>query len=241
MEKTTREECVEGGGSNMNERREERGNKLTVLSKRLVASWTLLTEVNAGKSCSFCSIQSKNALSGIPESIGCLSRLIRLDLHQNKITSVPSLIKGCSKLAEFYMGYFSVRVDNANIASRSLKILKEYPVDACKLKLSVLDLSNNSLFGLPAEIGKFVIGKRSSLVSGPTSALLRFLQSILPAEEESGPSESKEKVIAMASRLSLGSKELSLVEHGLSVVPPQVCVNNKISLTRDSDPEVGDD
>uniref|UniRef100_A0A7N0TM65 Uncharacterized protein n=1 Tax=Kalanchoe fedtschenkoi TaxID=63787 RepID=A0A7N0TM65_KALFE len=31
--------------------------------------------------------------------------------------------------------------------------LKEFPVDACKLRLSALDLSNNSLSGLPAEIG----------------------------------------------------------------------------------------
>ena len=32
--------------------------------------------------------------------------------------------------------------------------LKEYPVEACKLRLQVLDLSNNSLSGLPPEIGK---------------------------------------------------------------------------------------
>lgn len=32
--------------------------------------------------------------------------------------------------------------------------LKEYPVGACKLSVSVLDLSNNSLTGLPAELGK---------------------------------------------------------------------------------------
>lgn len=32
--------------------------------------------------------------------------------------------------------------------------LKEYPVEACKLALLVLDLSNNSLSGLPPELGK---------------------------------------------------------------------------------------
>jgi len=31
--------------------------------------------------------------------------------------------------------------------------LKEYPVGACKLKLSYLDLSNNSLTGLHPELG----------------------------------------------------------------------------------------
>ncbi|KAK8320975.1 hypothetical protein V6Z12_A12G071700 [Gossypium hirsutum] len=29
--------------------------------------------------------QSKNLLSGIPENIGCLTRLIHLDLHKNRI------------------------------------------------------------------------------------------------------------------------------------------------------------
>lgn len=32
--------------------------------------------------------------------------------------------------------------------------LKEYPVEACRLHLLLLDLSNNSLSGLPSEIGK---------------------------------------------------------------------------------------
>ncbi|KAK9077499.1 hypothetical protein SSX86_005836 [Deinandra increscens subsp. villosa] len=223
------------------------GNKLTMLSEKLVASWPLLTELNA----------SKNTLSGIPESIGTLSRLIRLDLHQNRIASIPSSIKGCSLLAEFYMGNNCltslpteigelITLGTFNLPSNKLK---EYPVEACKLKLSVLDLSNNSLSGLPPEIGlmttlrKLVLTGnpirtlRSSLVSGPTPALLRFLRSRLPAEEESGTSESKEKVITMASRLSLGSKELSLGGHGLTVIPPQVWETTditKVDLSRNS-------
>lgn len=32
--------------------------------------------------------------------------------------------------------------------------LKEYPVEACNLRLSLLDLSNNSMTGLPSEMGK---------------------------------------------------------------------------------------
>lgn len=35
--------------------------------------------------------------------------------------------------------------------------LKEFPVEACKLCLSVLDLSNNSLSGLPPEIGMMLL------------------------------------------------------------------------------------
>ncbi|XP_072054768.1 uncharacterized protein [Arachis hypogaea] len=54
----------------------------------------MLTEFNA----------SKNLLNGIPDSIGGLSRLIRLDLHQNRISSIPSSIMGCHSLAEIYLG-----------------------------------------------------------------------------------------------------------------------------------------
>ncbi|KAJ0801677.1 putative leucine-rich repeat domain superfamily [Helianthus annuus] len=223
------------------------GNKLTTLSERLVASWTFLTEL----------IAAKNALTDIPESIGSLSRLIRLDFHQNKIASVPSSIKGCSLLAEFYMGNNFLtslpteigELTNLGTFDLHSNKLKEFPVEACKLKLSVLDLSNNSLSGLPPEIGlmttlrKLVLTGnpirtlRSSLVTGPTPALLRFLRSRLPAEEESGPSESKENVIARAARLSLGSKELSLGGHGLSDVPPQVWETTditKVDLSRNS-------
>lgn len=223
------------------------GNKLTVLSEKLVGSWTLLTELNA----------AKNALSGIPESIGSLSRLIRLDLHQNRIASIPSSITGCSLLAEFYMGNNFLtslpkevgELTNLGTFDLHSNQLKEYPVEACKLRLSVLDLSNNSLSGLPPEIGLMTTLRRlvlsgnpirtlrSSLVSGPTPALLRFLRSRLPAEEESGTSENKEKVIAMASRLSLSSKELSLGGHGLSVVPPQVWETpdiTKVDLSKNS-------
>ncbi|KAK0596920.1 hypothetical protein LWI29_020144 [Acer saccharum] len=70
------------------------GNKLTSFSENLNASWTMLTELNA----------SKNLLNGIPESIRRLSRLIRLDLHQNGISSIPPSISGCISLMEFYIG-----------------------------------------------------------------------------------------------------------------------------------------
>lgn len=224
------------------------GNKLTMLSEKSVASWTLLMELNA----------AKNTLSGIPESIGNLSRLIRLDLHQNRIPSIPSSIRGCSSLAEFYMGNNSLtslptvigELTNLGTFDLHSNQLTEFPVEACKLRLSGLDLSNNSLSGLPPEIGlmttlrKLVLTGnpirtlRSSLVSGPTPALLKFLRSRLPAEEEGGTtSENKKEVIARASRLSLGSKELSLGGHGLNDVPPQVWETSgitKVDLSKNS-------
>ncbi|KAK6229469.1 hypothetical protein QUC31_002041 [Theobroma cacao] len=224
------------------------GNKLTALSENFFASWTLLTELNA----------SKNLLSGMPENIGCLSRLIRLDLHQNRILSIPPSIMGCSSLVEFYMGNNALSILPEELGSLSrlgtLDVhsnqLKEYPVGACKLCLSVLDLSNNSLTGLPAELGNMTTLRkllltgnplrtlRSSLVNGPTPALLRYLRSRLSEGEDSeATTPAKEEVVTMAARLSLTSKELSLEGMGLSVVPSEVWESGeiiKVNLSRNS-------
>ncbi|OMO80314.1 hypothetical protein CCACVL1_13033 [Corchorus capsularis] len=197
------------------------GNKLTALSDNLLASWTILTELNA----------SKNLLSGMPESIGCLSRLIRLDLHQN--------------------------ISHLKFCTLNVNLLKEYPVGACKLCLSVLDLSNNSLTGLPAELGKMTTLRklllagnplrtlRSSLVSGPTAALLRYLRSRLSeAEDSEAKTPAKEEIVTKAARLSLTSKELSLEGMGLSVVPPEVWESGeiiKVNLSRNSIQELPDE
>ncbi|KAL5994509.1 hypothetical protein ACLOJK_024562 [Asimina triloba] len=196
------------------------GNKLTVLLENLLNSWTMLTELNADK-------------------IGTLSRLIRLDLHQNT-----------------EMGALS-RLGTLDLHSNQLK---EYPVEACKLRLSVLDLSNNSLSGLPPEIASLVnLELRSSWHSCHPpgwlfscqemtvlkesfltySISLRFLLTITTkfsnAASGSASSPSKDDCISMATRLSLSSKELSLVGLGLSSVPPAVWESDevvKVDLSR---------
>ncbi|KAJ1401922.1 Leucine-rich repeat, partial [Sesbania bispinosa] len=128
--------------------------------------------------------------------------------------------------------------------------MKEYPVEACKLSLSVLDLSNNSLSGLPPEMGKMTSLRklllsgnplrtlRSSLVSGPTPALLKFLRSRLSEGEDSEAiTTTKEDMIAMAARLSITSKELSMEGLGLSAVPSEVWESGeviKLDLSRNS-------
>ncbi|XP_010935651.1 plant intracellular Ras-group-related LRR protein 6 isoform X1 [Elaeis guineensis] len=224
------------------------GNKLIMLSENMLVSWTMLTELNA----------ARNLLTSIPDSIGALSQLIRLDFHQNKISSIPPSIMGCSSLAEFYMGTNLLSSLPAEIGSLSRlgtldlhsNQLKEYPVEACKLQLSVLDLSNNSLSGLPPEIGTMTTLRkllltgnplrslRSSLVSGPTPALLKYLRSRLSSnEEESTTTPTKDDEIGMATRLSLSSKELNLNGLGLTCVPPAVWETDevvKVDLSRNS-------
>ncbi|KAJ6376408.1 hypothetical protein OIU76_025532 [Salix suchowensis] len=239
------------------------GNKLKVLSGNLMASWTMLTEFNA----------SKNLLSDIPDNFGSLSRLIRLDLHQNRISTIPPSIMGCCSLAEFYMGNNALSTLPAEIGALSRlgtldlhsNQLKEIPVEACKLQLSMLDLSNNSLTGLPPELGKMKTLRklllngnplrtlRSSLVSGPTATLLKYLQSRLSEGEDSkSTTPAKKDLISMTARLSVSSKnvyntvsssllstsflskegilEISLQGLGLSSVPSEVWESNEIGF-----------
>ncbi|KAH0462822.1 hypothetical protein IEQ34_010397 [Dendrobium chrysotoxum] len=226
------------------------GNKLTVIPENILRCWTILTEFNA----------ARNLLTTFPDSIGVLSKLIRLDFHQNKILLIPSSIIGCCSLAEFYMGtnLLSSLPEELGALSRlgTLDLhsnqLKEFPVEACKLQLSVLDLSNNSLSSLPPEIGNMTSLRklllngnpirtiRSSLVSGPTLALLKYLRSRLSSTAEAPGSSSspiKVDVIAEATRLSLSSKELSLSGLGLTTVPSTVWETDevvKVDLSRNS-------
>ncbi|MQL88629.1 hypothetical protein Taro_021200 [Colocasia esculenta] len=182
------------------------GNKLTVLSEDMLASWSMLTELNA----------AKNLLTSIPDNIGVLSRLIRLDFHQNRISAIPASIKGCCSLTEFYMGTNLLsslpeemgELSHLGTLDLHSNQLKEFPVKACKLRVSVLDLSNNSLSGLPPE-----------LASGSSSTPM------------------KEDLVAAASRLSLSSKELSLCGLGLSSVPVSVWEGDdivKVDLSRNT-------
>ncbi|KAM0997759.1 hypothetical protein ACFX2C_007609 [Malus domestica] len=79
---------------------------------------------------------------------------------------------------------------------------------------------------------------RSTLVSGSTPTLLKYLRSRLSENEDAeGTSTRKEDVIAMAARLSIASKELSMEGVGLSAVPSEVWESTeliKVDLSRNS-------
>ncbi|WKA06548.1 hypothetical protein VitviT2T_024443 [Vitis vinifera] len=61
-------------------------------------------DIPVGSPCQKRAFLARNLLTGLPENIGRLSRLIHLDFHQNRISSIPASIKGCCSLVEFYMG-----------------------------------------------------------------------------------------------------------------------------------------
>ncbi|KAK6132678.1 hypothetical protein DH2020_033561 [Rehmannia glutinosa] len=202
------------------------GNKLEMLSNNFIASCTMLMELNA----------SKNLLSSLPESIGGLSRLIRLDIHQNRISSIPSSIKGCSSLLEFYIGNNALSSLPAEIGSLTqlgtfdlqTNQLKEYPVEACSLRLSVLDLSNNSLSGLPPEIG-LMTTLRKLLLTGNPLRTLRRSEPVLRYLKSAATTAVKEDAINMAARSSLTSKELSLAGLSLGAVPSEIWKSSDIT------------
>ena len=116
--------------------------------------------------------------------IGELSRLGTFDLHSNQVSKTEYFYFYFVSNYSYYKGkelfYIEFRWNTGNYSyitifasdafvlfllnSRLFDVLfidfvysqlKDYPVEACKLSLLVLNLSNNSLSGLPPEMGKF--------------------------------------------------------------------------------------
>ncbi|KAL6313506.1 hypothetical protein AAG906_005457 [Vitis piasezkii] len=75
----------------------------------LIAGYEISNPIESlfSKLCLLAIFTTRNLLTGLPENIGRLSRLIHLDFHQNRISSILASIKGCCSLVEFYMGSYS--------------------------------------------------------------------------------------------------------------------------------------
>ncbi|RDY05793.1 Plant intracellular Ras-group-related LRR protein 4, partial [Mucuna pruriens] len=140
---------------------EEGGDKLSLIK---LAS---LIEVSAKKGTRELNLQNKlmDQVDWLPDSIGKLSRLVKLDLSENRVTVLPSTIGGLSsltildlhsnKIAELpecvgdllTLVYLNVRGNQLTSLPASLGRLE---------RLQELDLSSNQLSVLPDAIGSLV-------------------------------------------------------------------------------------
>eukprot|EP00249_Psilotum_nudum_P018527 c26852_g1_i1 orf=594-1856(-) len=211
------------------------------LSDNLLSSLPNLTELNA----------AKNAISELADAFGCLSRLVRLDLHLNRICAIPLSIARCIALAELSLGSNLLSFLPGEISGLTAlgtldlhtNQISDFPIEACSLRLSVLDLSNNNLTSIPPELGTMttlrklmLLGNplkslRSSLLMGPTPALLKHLRSRLTVTEDvksSSVFSGNAFGVDLNDRATMGayqavsSKALCLSGAGLDTVPVAV-------------------
>jgi Leucine-rich repeat (LRR) protein len=95
---------------------------------------------------------SRNRLSSLPESLGAMRRLARLDCRENQIRAIPASIEACASLAELYLGRNRLatipdelgRVASLRTLDVSCNALKELRPSLANVPLSLLDASGAS-------------------------------------------------------------------------------------------------
>ena len=147
---------------------------------------------------------SRNRLSSLPESLGAMRRLARLDCRENEIRELPASVEGCDSLAELYLGHNSLATipdEIGFVASlRTLDVsnnaLKELRPSLANVPLSLLDASGNDIVAVAPELGRCVTLRklmlegnplksiRYNILAGPTRELLAHLRSKLSDERD---------------------------------------------------------
>ncbi|XP_075974548.1 leucine-rich repeat-containing protein 40-like [Anticarsia gemmatalis] len=124
---------------------------------------------------------SKNSLTDLPMEIGDLRNLRELVISNNKLTKLPRCVYELENL-EILLAAEN-KIDEINVSSDSLAKLK---------KLAVLDLSNNSIFTVPPELGNFthlrtleLMGNcfrqpRHAILAKGTASILSYLRDRIP-------------------------------------------------------------
>ncbi|TKY58399.1 Plant intracellular Ras-group-related LRR protein 4 [Spatholobus suberectus] len=132
---------------------EEGGDKLSLIK---LAS---LIEVSAKKGTCELMLQNKlmDQVDWLPDSIGKLSSLVKLDLSENRITVLPSTIGGLSSLTSL------------DLHSNKIAELPECVGDL--LSLVYLNVGANQLSSLPASLGRLVRLEELDLSSNQLSVL----------------------------------------------------------------------
>ncbi|XP_026752116.2 leucine-rich repeat-containing protein 40-like [Galleria mellonella] len=151
-------------------------------------------------------ILSSNSISNVPSELSCLSHLQYLDLGKNCLLDLPVEIGDMKNIRELVISNNKFtkiprcvyelenleillaaenQIDEINVSSDALPKLK---------KLAVLDLSNNSIFTVPPELGNFthlrsleLMGNcfrqpRHAILAKGTASVLSYLRDRIPAK-----------------------------------------------------------
>ncbi|CAB3223780.1 unnamed protein product [Arctia plantaginis] len=171
-------------------------NKLTTLPKgfvrlsetltQLILSANNLTsiapEINCLTKLQFLDV-SKNSLTDLPMELGHLKNLRELVISNNKLTKIPRCVYDVENL-EILLAADN-KIEEVNVSSDALAKLKN---------LAVLDLSNNSIFTVPPELGNFthlrtleLMGNcfrqpRHAILTKGTESILSYLRDRIPTK-----------------------------------------------------------
>lgn len=127
---------------------------------------------------------SKNCLTDLPLEVGDLKNLRELVISNNKLTKLPRCVYDLENL-EILLSAEN-KIDEINVSSDALARLK---------KLAVLDLSNNSIFTVPPELGNFthlrtleLMGNcfrqpRHAILAKGTASVLSYLRDRIPTNK----------------------------------------------------------
>uniref|UniRef100_A0A0D3FCB7 F-box domain-containing protein n=1 Tax=Oryza barthii TaxID=65489 RepID=A0A0D3FCB7_9ORYZ len=192
---------------------------------------------------------SNNTISVLPDELAGCSKLFRLNLEGNKLVTLSDkMFMSWTMLTEMNADHradsffpWGICFENLACSMQVCYYLNELSklwtltyASACYIQGTMTTLRKLLLTGNPMRT------LRSSLVSGPTTALLKYLRSRLSSDEGasgSGSTPTKDDQIAAARRLSLSSKELDLSGLGVTSVPPAAWETNdvmKLDLSKNS-------
>ncbi|KAJ8730898.1 hypothetical protein PYW08_002311 [Mythimna loreyi] len=125
----------------------------------------------------------KNLLMDLPPELGDLKHLRELVISNNKFTKIPRCVYDLENL-EILLAAEN-KIDEINVSSDALAKMK---------KLAVLDLTNNSIFTVPPELGHFthlrsleLMGNcfrqpRHAILAKGTASILSYLRDRIPTK-----------------------------------------------------------
>eukprot|EP00040_Diaphanoeca_grandis_P034895 m.218004 g.218004 ORF g.218004 m.218004 type:complete len:584 (-) comp33248_c0_seq1:45-1796(-) len=182
---------------------------------------------------------SKNQLITLPLGMSRLRGLIRIELKHNRIDTVPNLANALN-LREVYLGNNCiVTIGDLHFLPQSVKVLdlrdnkiENMPESVTHLKhLERLDITNNNISGLPAQLGtlqelKAIVCEgnpmkriRRDIIAKGAHAIKEHLRNQLPQTVDKAPAQMEAKAVANQAKFG---KELNYSNKKLREIPSEV-------------------